>query len=374
MAPFPIFSKKKEEFMEQGMKQTIGQRLRAAREAQGLSLQTVSKITKILPEQLAALEQDQYDKIPASAQVRGFVRIYAKTLGMDERPLLNELDNIFGSKEEETASLLMTLPVKYVERPLQKEPFFTPQRIAFFFAFLLFLLMCGIGVYRIYQVTSFRHGPGKSPSTEEMVRKSPELKPPILEPVRKEQPTQETPIDLSKVGNETVKRATPIHPIPIEESSPPSPPSSLIPPNKENGSSSDNVKVMRALPVSPEPIPNIEDQPRRKDGTIETNSDAAEEEEESADEPAVSFAEKNYKLVVQARKDSWIFIQVIEGGKPRQVFSGVLHGGERKEFIGPRFQIRASNISQVEFILDGKSVSIASAGDSTQDIIIPKTP
>ncbi|WP_235277047.1 helix-turn-helix domain-containing protein [Methylacidiphilum kamchatkense] len=294
MAPFPNFSKEKEEFMEQGMKQTIGQRLRAAREAQGLSLQTVSKITKILPEQLEALEQDQYDKIPASAQVRGFVRIYAKTLGMDERPLLNELDNIFGSKEEETTSLLMTLPVKYVETPLQKEPFFTPQRIAFFFAFLLFLLMCGIGVYRIYQVTSFRHGPGKIASTEEMVRKSPELKPPILEPVRKEQPTQETPIDLSKVDNETVKRATPIHPIPIGESpsSSSSPPPPAIPPTKENGSSTDNVKIMRALPVSPEPIPNIEDQPRRKDGTIETNPDAADDEEESADEPAVSFARK----------------------------------------------------------------------------------
>ncbi|WP_242522456.1 helix-turn-helix domain-containing protein [Candidatus Methylacidiphilum infernorum] len=372
--------------MEKGMKQTVGQRLQAAREAQGLSLQTVSKITKILPEQLAALEQDQYEKIPASTQVRGFVRIYARTLGMDEKPLLDELDNIFGFREEDN-HLLISLPVKYVDPSVKKEPFFTPQKIAFFFAFLLFVLMCSIGLYRIYQVTSFRHGPGKTASYEEQIRKSPELKPSILEPLTKEQPTEGSQGNLFQVENMPVKRATPLHPIKLEEkpqeqslsstpsSSPPplpsSPPPSSPSANAE-ASNTENIKIMRALPVTPEPVPNLEDHPRTKDGEIESDADSADEN--SAEEPAVSFAEKNYKLVVQARKDSWIFIQVIEGGKAKQVFSGVLHGGEHKEFIGPRFQIRASNISQVEFILDGKSISVASAGESPQDIILPATP
>ncbi|QSR88348.1 helix-turn-helix domain-containing protein [Methylacidiphilum caldifontis] len=361
--------------MEQGMKQTIGQRLQAARQAQGLSLQTVSKITKILPEQLAALEQDQYDKIPASTQVRGFVRIYARTLGMDEKPLLDELDNLFGFREEDK-NLLITLPVKYVDSTVQKEPFFTPQKIAFFFAFLLFVLMCGIGVYRIYQVTSFRHAPGKIASQEEQIRKSPELKPSILEPVTKEQPTEGAQGTPSQIENMTVKRATPINPLKVEEKPQQQSTSASAPPptavDQQANSNTENVKIMRALPVSPEPVPNLEDHPRTKSGEIESDADSADED--NSDEPAVSFAEKNYKLVVQARKDSWIFIQVIEGGKPKQVFSGVLHKGEQKEFVGPRFQIRASNISQVEFILDGKSISVASAGEAPQDIILPATP
>src|SRR6185436_6077976 len=58
--------------------------LRAGRAHRGLSLDDVAKITKIQPRILERLEAGRFDGLPAEVFVRGFVRSFARCVGLDE--------------------------------------------------------------------------------------------------------------------------------------------------------------------------------------------------------------------------------------------------------------------------------------------------
>ena len=58
--------------------------LRAGRTHRGMSLEDVAKVTKIQPRILERLESGRPDGLPADVFVRGFVRSYARCVGLDE--------------------------------------------------------------------------------------------------------------------------------------------------------------------------------------------------------------------------------------------------------------------------------------------------
>lgn len=62
---------------------TIGAALRNAREAAGLTLQDVADRTKVRPGLLAQIEADDHEKLPALTYALGFVKAYARTVGID---------------------------------------------------------------------------------------------------------------------------------------------------------------------------------------------------------------------------------------------------------------------------------------------------
>ncbi len=64
------------------MSESIGTRLREAREKRQLSLQQASENTKVRAHYLQALENDDLTAMPSAAQARGFLRIYAEFLGL----------------------------------------------------------------------------------------------------------------------------------------------------------------------------------------------------------------------------------------------------------------------------------------------------
>jgi cytoskeleton protein RodZ len=57
--------------------------LRGARQARGMSLADVTKVTKIQARTLEHLEHGRFDQLPADVFVRGFVRSYARCVGLD---------------------------------------------------------------------------------------------------------------------------------------------------------------------------------------------------------------------------------------------------------------------------------------------------
>ena len=71
----------------------IGSQLRAAREAQGLTLDQAFKGTRIKLSFLEAIEANQFDVLPGPVQARGFVRSYANFLGLDGEHLASALDS-----------------------------------------------------------------------------------------------------------------------------------------------------------------------------------------------------------------------------------------------------------------------------------------
>ena len=68
--------------------QTLGDTLRDARQARGLSVDEVARIIRFSPRQIEAMECDDFGKLPGVTVIRGFIRSYAKLLKLDASALL----------------------------------------------------------------------------------------------------------------------------------------------------------------------------------------------------------------------------------------------------------------------------------------------
>ncbi len=66
----------------------FGERLRREREMRGISLDEVAAATKIGTRLLRALEEEQFDRLPGGIFNKGYVRAYARYVGIDEEQAL----------------------------------------------------------------------------------------------------------------------------------------------------------------------------------------------------------------------------------------------------------------------------------------------
>lgn len=69
---------------EPGTPQSVGERLRAAREAQGLSLADIAARTRVPIRHLEAIESGDYSEMPTPTYAIGFAKAYARAVGEDE--------------------------------------------------------------------------------------------------------------------------------------------------------------------------------------------------------------------------------------------------------------------------------------------------
>jgi cytoskeleton protein RodZ len=69
---------------------SVGKRLAAARKAAGLTVEQVAEKLKLLPRQVAAIENDDHAALPGPVFVRGFIRNYARVVNLDADALVAE--------------------------------------------------------------------------------------------------------------------------------------------------------------------------------------------------------------------------------------------------------------------------------------------
>jgi cytoskeletal protein RodZ len=81
----------------------IGNSLREARERRGIDFARAEAATKIRGKYLRALEEEQFDVLPAETYVKGFLRTYAEFLGLDGQLYVDEFNSRFVSGEEREA-------------------------------------------------------------------------------------------------------------------------------------------------------------------------------------------------------------------------------------------------------------------------------
>jgi cytoskeletal protein RodZ len=81
----------------------IGASLREARTRQGLDINDVEMRTKIRAKYLRALEAEQFDQLPGHTYIKGFLRTYADSLGMDGQLYVDEYNSRFVTGEDEPA-------------------------------------------------------------------------------------------------------------------------------------------------------------------------------------------------------------------------------------------------------------------------------
>src|SRR5881296_2587327 len=88
----------------------VGVYLRDLRERQGISLEELSRSTRVLHHYLEALETDDLASLPAPVFTKGFIRAYCQVLGVSSDEAIALYDLRAGQSREPTRSLAVPPP------------------------------------------------------------------------------------------------------------------------------------------------------------------------------------------------------------------------------------------------------------------------
>ena len=91
---------------------SVGDRLRLARETQGLDVPEVVEQTKMKTDQVHALENGEWSVFAAPVYTRGFVRNYANLLKLDADSLLQDLDVEIGQSQAGSSKVSGEVPLR----------------------------------------------------------------------------------------------------------------------------------------------------------------------------------------------------------------------------------------------------------------------
>jgi cytoskeleton protein RodZ len=78
--------------MSENGQASVGQVLREAREAQGITLENAAIRLYLMQRQIEAMETDDFDSLGQLVFARGFVRNYARLLGLAPETLLARME------------------------------------------------------------------------------------------------------------------------------------------------------------------------------------------------------------------------------------------------------------------------------------------
>lgn len=136
---------------------TVGDKLRSAREAQGVDLSEVAARTRIPQRHLEAIERSSYSALPSITYAIGFAKSYARAVGADEvaiaRELRGELEHVGHDRPTVVPAYEMSDPTR------------TPPRGLVWVGLIVALLvLAGAGIW--YGTDLFRGG---APSVETLI-------------------------------------------------------------------------------------------------------------------------------------------------------------------------------------------------------------
>jgi cytoskeleton protein RodZ len=127
----------------------IGTSLREARLRQGLDLTEVEQATKVRSRYLRALEDEQFEGLPAPTYVKGFLRTYADYLGLDGQLYVDEFNSRYVAGEDEPPLRRSGVSPRYGRRVESR---------------VVFLALGAIAVVTALVIAAWKYG-GGSPQT-----------------------------------------------------------------------------------------------------------------------------------------------------------------------------------------------------------------
>lgn len=157
----------------------VGQRLREAREARGLSLEEVAAQTRIPIRHLRSIEDGKYEELPALTYTVGFGRNYANAVGLDGAEVARDLRDQLGGAQRGS-----TISTEYYAPP---DPARVPSRpLAWIAGLLALALVAGYLIWRS-QLGS-EDEVAETPAVQEQVQQAPQPQ---------QQPAQQQPANLT---------------------------------------------------------------------------------------------------------------------------------------------------------------------------------
>jgi cytoskeleton protein RodZ len=134
----------------------VGEKLRAAREAQGLDLAEVANRTRIPLRHLEAIEKGNYNGLPSVTYAMGFAKAYARAVGADEIDIARDVRAELGQFER---------AAPMAEYPLEDPSRVPPRGLAWAGLIVAILILVGVGLW--YGTNLFRNG---APASDGLVQ------------------------------------------------------------------------------------------------------------------------------------------------------------------------------------------------------------
>lgn len=136
-----------------------GETLRAARESKNWSLSSVAQQLNLSERSLTQIEAGDFSQMPGHTFARGYVRAYAKLLGLDQARLVQQFDHHTGT--DATGSRVNSLG--YIDQPVRLS-----RSMVRFFTFLLTIVIA-VGAFLWWQDRTARNESGRSVSALERI-------------------------------------------------------------------------------------------------------------------------------------------------------------------------------------------------------------
>jgi cytoskeleton protein RodZ len=297
---------------------TFGERLRREREMRGITLDEIATATKISARNLRALEDEKFNQLPGGVFNRGFVRAYAKFLGIDEDNIVAEYiaasQDTEAAREQKLKAELEKAEFKKEkdEQEIQLEPRSQWGSIAA----IVLIAVLAYGGYSIYQKR-------KAERAQQQQRQS------HVEP-QGVAPTTQAPPETQQPATTTPSSEPSVTPDAGQTSQPPQGP----------GSST-------VQPATPPSTPKKETSPT----TATSNATAASSATPASNTTATSTAPINVSM--KAREETWV--EVKADGKT--LLSAVLPAGTERSFkASERIEVKLGKAAGVELSYNGKTV------------------
>src|SRR6478752_701784 len=132
----------------------VGDKLRAARMAEGVDLPTIAERTRIPQRHLEAIESSNYSGLPSITYAMGFAKAYARQVGLDEVAIARDLRAELADAPSDRAA---PIPAYEISGPARVPP----RGLALFGMVLALLVIVGAG---IWYGTDWFHGGAPAPN------------------------------------------------------------------------------------------------------------------------------------------------------------------------------------------------------------------
>lgn len=309
---------------------SIGDFFKQVRETKGLTVDEVASKTRIRTDFVKALEEGNFAKLPDQVFARGFVRSYARSLGLDEEDAIHRFIQSAGAfyeKQDERERL----KVRQAEEERKRRANRKAVAIAIGIAILTLVILLS------------------REQSSLLVRRTSQLEPPST--TAKRVMPSEQKLDVP-VRPESEPPAGGTKTKPMEA---PSPPPATARTETTSGRGGSGTAVSPALPQTAMPVPP----PVSIEGPVGSPSLEAAAH---ADEPLV--------LDLEATELSWVVIQV-DGGSPQEA---LLRPGEKAKWKGQdQFMLTLGNAGGVKAELNGKPQKpFGPSGKVARDILLKR--
>ena len=306
----------------------FGDRMRREREMRGVTLEEISESTKISKRALQALEEEDFDLLPGGIFNKGFVRAYARFLGIDEEQAVADFvaaDS--GNHEPEEKE---QFPLKLEDRA---QPPLNPKRSLVPVMLAILLLAAAAGGWTLWNRYKSQHVAHITNDSQ-----GGEITPPASR-------TPEPP--PASQGSQTNTNETGAAPSPTPEKK--------------------NEPAQKTASPTPSPSSNDSGTASKIAANDSTTKQGSSPDSTSSDSTVIS--KQAFTISIKATEDSWI--SVIADGKPK--IEGILSAEKQRSVTaGKELVLVTGNAGGIEVSYNGKP--IAPLGKKQQKRTVTFTP